>query len=71
MSELIFLQEYTHFLEAAVLTLVYLLYLRTKIDTTMLKVEIINRSHHALPTYATPLSAGMDLRANLTVPIVL
>ena len=38
---------------------------------TMLKVEIINRSHHALPTYATPLSAGMDLRANLTEPIVL
>ena len=37
----------------------------------MLKVEIINRSHHALPTYATPLSAGMDLRANLTEPIVL
>ena len=42
-----------------------------KIEKTMLKVEIINRSHHALPTYATPLSAGMDLRANLTEPIVL
>ena len=41
------------------------------IEFTMLKVEIINRSHHALPTYATPLSAGMDLRANLTEPIVL
>ena len=37
----------------------------------MLKVEIINRSHHALPAYATPLSAGMDLRANLDEPIVL
>ena len=46
-------------------------YLRKKIEKTMLKVEIINRSHHALPTYATPLSAGMDLRANLTEPIVL
>lgn len=31
-----------------------------------MKVKIINRSHHALPSYATPLSAGMDLRANLT-----
>lgn len=36
-----------------------------------LKVQIINRGHHALPTYATELSAGMDLRANLTEPIVL
>jgi dUTP pyrophosphatase len=34
-----------------------------------MKVKIINRSHHALPTYATPLSAGMDLRANLTEPL--
>ncbi|MBO7280394.1 MAG: dUTP diphosphatase [Bacteroidaceae bacterium] len=36
-----------------------------------MKVEIINRSKHALPTYATDLSAGMDLRANLDEPIVL
>lgn len=36
-----------------------------------MKVQIINRSHHALPAYATPLSAGMDLRANLDEPIVL
>ena len=35
-----------------------------------MEVKIINRSHHALPAYATPLSAGMDLRANLTEPIV-
>ena len=35
------------------------------------KVQIINRGHHTLPTYATELSAGMDLRANLTDPIVL
>lgn len=34
-----------------------------------MKVKIINRSHHALPSYATPLSAGMDLRANLTEPL--
>ena len=37
----------------------------------MVKVQIINRGHHTLPTYATELSAGMDLRANLTDPIVL
>lgn len=36
-----------------------------------MKVEIINKSKHALPTYATDLSAGMDLRANLDEPIVL
>lgn len=36
-----------------------------------LKVQIINRGHHALPTYATELSAGMDLQANLTEPIIL
>ena len=36
-----------------------------------MKIRVINRSHHALPTYATVLSAGMDLRANLTEPIVL
>lgn len=35
------------------------------------KVSIINRSHHALPSYSTPLSAGMDIRANLNEPITL
>ena len=34
-----------------------------------MEVKIINRSHHALPSYATPLSAGMDLRANLSEPL--
>lgn len=36
-----------------------------------MKVEIINQSHHPLPQYATPQSAGMDLRANLEEPITL
>ena len=36
-----------------------------------MKVEIINKSKHALPTYATPQSAGMDLRANLSEPLTL
>lgn len=34
-----------------------------------MEVKIINRSHHPLPQYATSLSAGMDLRANLEKPI--
>ena len=33
-------------------------------------VKIINRSKHGLPAYATPLSAGMDVRANLDEPVV-
>lgn len=36
-----------------------------------MKVQIINHSKHPLPSYATPLSAGMDLRANLDEPITL
>ena len=34
-------------------------------------MEIINKSKHQLPAYATDLSAGMDLRANIDEPIVL
>lgn len=37
----------------------------------MITVKVINRSRHALPAYATPASAGMDLRAALDEPIVL
>lgn len=36
-----------------------------------MKVQIINRSHHALPQYATEQSAGLDLRANLSSPVEL
>lgn len=36
-----------------------------------MKVKIINKSHHPLPAYATILSAGMDLRANIDEPITL
>ena len=36
-----------------------------------MKVRIINKSHHPLPGYATPLSAGMDIRANLSESVVL
>lgn len=36
-----------------------------------MKVQIINKSRHPLPQYATSLSAGLDLRANLEQPITL
>ena len=36
-----------------------------------MKVQIINKSQHQLPAYATIQSAGMDLRANLDQPITL
>ena len=40
-------------------------------NNNVMKVQIINKSKHDLPQYATPLSAGMDLRANLDAPITL
>jgi dUTP pyrophosphatase len=33
-----------------------------------MNVQIINKSKHPLPEYATKLSAGMDVRANLSEP---
>ena len=36
-----------------------------------MKIRIINHSRHPLPQYATPLSAGVDLRANLDAPVTL
>lgn len=37
----------------------------------MMKVKVINRSRFDLPRYATPLSAGMDVRANINEAVVL
>lgn len=34
-------------------------------------VQIVNRSKHKIPEYETPLSAGMDLRANIDEPITI
>ena len=34
-------------------------------------VKIVNKSHHALPSYSTLFSAGMDIRANLSEPVTL
>lgn len=36
-----------------------------------MKIKIINKSHHPLPEYATPDSAGLDLRAFLKEAITL
>lgn len=34
-------------------------------------IQIINKSQHELPNYETIASAGMDLRANISEPIIL
>jgi dUTP pyrophosphatase len=36
-----------------------------------MKVKIVNKSRHGLPAYTTPLSAGMDLYADLNETVVL
>jgi dUTP pyrophosphatase len=36
-----------------------------------MKVKVVNRSPFSLPEYATPLSAGLDLKATIDEPIVL
>ena len=37
----------------------------------MIKIKVVNCGHQQLPAYATPQSAGMDLRANLDAPVTL
>ncbi|HPH53228.1 MAG TPA: dUTP diphosphatase [Bacteroidales bacterium] len=36
-----------------------------------MKVRIVNKSAFEVPQYATPYSAGMDLRANISEPVTL
>ena len=36
-----------------------------------MKIQVVNQSKHPLPEYATELSAGLDLRANIDEPIEL
>lgn len=36
-----------------------------------MEIQIINKSKHELPSYATELSAGMDIRANISEPITI
>lgn len=36
-----------------------------------MKIKIVNQSKHPLPEYATEASAGLDLRANIDLPLTL
>lgn len=36
-----------------------------------MQIKVVNKSGHDLPQYATPQSAGMDLRAHLEAPVTL
>ena len=36
-----------------------------------MEIKIVNKSNNELPAYSTELSAGMDLRASLTEPVIL
>ena len=37
----------------------------------MIQIKVINKGHQKLPAYATPQSAGMDLRANLAESVTI
>ena len=37
----------------------------------IMEVQIINRSKHELPSYETILSAGMDIKANISEAVTL
>ncbi len=37
----------------------------------MIDIKVVNKGKHPLPKYATAMSAGMDLRANIDAPVVL
>lgn len=36
-----------------------------------MEIKVINKGRQPLPEYATPLSAGLDLRANIDEPVTL
>ena len=36
-----------------------------------MNINVINKSKHPLPAYQTKLSAGLDLTANISEPIIL
>jgi dUTP pyrophosphatase len=44
---------------------------KSSLFLAIMEVKIINKSKHALPSYQTALSAGMDLRAEMTGPVTL
>lgn len=45
--------------------------LYSKHFSAMVNIKVVNKSRHQLPEYATALSAGMDLRANIPEPVTL
>ena len=45
--------------------------LRKKIIMASVKIRTVNNSGNELPHYATAGAAGMDIRANLSVPVTL
>jgi dUTP pyrophosphatase len=47
------------------------MFLCGKIIIKNMKIRVVNQSKHELPQYATELSAGLDLRANIDTPIEL
>lgn len=48
-----------------------MLYFCGNYNYCIMEVRIINKSKHPLPSYATELSAGVDLRSNIEEPITL
>lgn len=36
-----------------------------------MKIKVVNKSNYPMPQYATSMSAGMDLRANIEKPVIL
>lgn len=52
-------------------TKIFLCVLSGLVGKYKMKVRIVNTSQHEVPAYATVASAGMDLRANLSEPVVL
>ena len=46
-------------------------FLQNQTKYVSMKIKIVNRSRHPLPEYATLLSAGVDLRANIDQPVIL
>ena len=36
-----------------------------------MQIKIVNRSNNQLPAYSTEMSAGMDIRASLSEPVIL
>lgn len=46
-------------------------FLQNQTKYVSMKIKIVNRSRHPLPEYATLLSAGVDLHANIDQPVIL